>query len=782
LTVVVGLAGPSTASGAIEWPQQIDTAEATIVIYQPQLESFEGNKLSARAAVSVKGREAQEPVFGAAWVDARVSTDTDERTVHLISAEVTAVKFPEATDEQVEWFKGVVKAEIESWGLTMSLDQLIADLDLTEKEIAASENLKNDPPRVIYRTEPAVLVLIDGDPVLQDVEEGLKAVVNTSFFIVYDTQSETYYLTGGDYWYSTNNLEGEWRQIDSPPKKISDLAAEMQMMSEDDMEKVSAAMDSAGFSADVAPEIVVADEPAELIVSDGAADFAPIEGTGLLYMTNSETDIIMVIDSQKYYVLLAGRWYASEKMSGGTWAFVPPDDLPEDFASIPEDSDIGEVRASVPGTVEAKEAVLENQIPQTAAVHRDSAAVEVTYDGDPEFEKCGDSGVYYAKNTDKAVLMIDRTYYCCDDAVWFVSGSPDGPYEVADEVPDEIRTMGPECPHYNVKYVYIYDSTPEVVYVGYTPGYTCSYVYAGTVVYGTGWWYRPWWGTYYYPRPVTWGFGVHYNPYTGWGFSFGMSFGWVGWRWGWWGPHYGGWWGPGGYRWGYRHGYRHGYYHGYRHGYYAGRRAGYVHGRADAALRNHNNIYRNKPGVRPADRPVTRPSTRPSTQPSTRPSTRPSTQPSTRPSTQPSTRPSTQPSTRPSTQPSTRPSTQPSTRPSTMPASPADGSTMDRSRPAQTQNNVFADKNGNVYRKTDSGWQSRDGGNWNSPDRSSPSTRQNFNSNRSDLNRQSMARDRGNQRTQTYNNWQSTQPAGRQRPQTQQRPSGAKGGSNRTRR
>jgi hypothetical protein len=158
--------------------------------------------------------------------------------------------------------------------------------------------------------------------------------------------------------------------------------------------------------------------------------------------------------------------------------------------------------------------------------------------------------------------------------------------------------------------------------------------------------------------------------------------------------------------------------------------------------------------VRPADRPVTRPSTRPSTQPSTRPST----------------------------QPSTRPSTQPSTRPSTMPASPADGSTMDRSRPAQTQNNVFADKNGNVYRKTDSGWQSRDGGNWNSPDRSSPSTRQNFNSNRSDLNRQSMARDRGNQRTQTYNNWQSTQPAGRQRPQTQQRPSGAKGGSNRTRR
>jgi hypothetical protein len=118
--------------------------------------------------------------------------------------------------------------------------------------------------------------------------------------------------------------------------------------------------------------------------------------------------------------------------------------------------------------------------------------------------------------------------------------------------------------------------------VGYYPGYTYSYVYHGCVVYGTGWYYRPWWGTYYYPRPATWGFHVRWNPWYGWsfgfsyragGFTFGIGFG--GWR-GW---YRGGWWGPRGYR-----GYRRGYNRGYR----AGARAGY---RAGSRNRNQN-IYR----------------------------------------------------------------------------------------------------------------------------------------------------------------------------------------------
>ena len=48
-----------------------------------------------------------------------------------------------------------------------------------------------------------------------------------------------------------------------------------------------------------------------------------------------------------------------------------------------------------------------------------------------------------------------------------------------------------------------------------------SYPYYGVPVYGTGWYYPPYFGRYYYPRPPTWGFHVGYNPWTGW--NFGMS-------------------------------------------------------------------------------------------------------------------------------------------------------------------------------------------------------------------------------------------------------------------
>jgi len=94
---------------------------------------------------------------------------------------------------------------------------------------------------------------------------------------------------------------------------------------------------------------------------------------------------------------------------------------------------------------------------------------------------------------------------------------------VATSVPQSIQEIPPECPVYNVKYVYIYDFTPDVVYVGYTPGYMGSYVYGPTVVYGTGYYYSPWWSpTYYYPPHATWGYHVRYNPWYGW--SFGMSY------------------------------------------------------------------------------------------------------------------------------------------------------------------------------------------------------------------------------------------------------------------
>jgi uncharacterized membrane protein YgcG len=692
------------------WPRELEGERATVVIYQPQLEAYEGNTLEARAAVSVTEKGTTVPIFGAVWFEARLSTDMDTRMATLEGLEITAVKFPDAEQRDIDDLTAFLEAEIPQWHMEFSIDRLIAALGVIEQEAWGTGGLNNSPPEIIYVTEPAVLVLIDGDPILADLEgSDLKYVANSAFYILQVPDSKEYYLKGGPHWYTSKDVTGEWQvALKLPPsvQEIADAIAEEEKQQTEENPEVTltdeeqAELEKAGI-----PEIIVRTKPAELISVSGEPEFASIEGTNLLYVENSENDIVMDIETQTYYVLIAGRWYASKAVPSSDWDYISQEELPDEFASIPAESDMGNVRSSVAGTQEAKEAVLENSIPQTAEVDRATATVEVTYDGDPIFEQCAD-GVAYAKNTDKSVLLIDGQYWCCDEAVWFVSNGPEGPWVVADYVPEEVQDLPADCPVYNVKYVYIYESTPEVVYVGYTPGYTYSYVYGGCVVYGSGYWYRPWYRHYYYPRPVTYGYGVHWNPYTGWGFSFGVSFGWL--HIGWGRPCcWGGWWGPAGYRYGYRHGYHRGYRHGYHHGYHRGARAGFRAGyRAGSGRPTHyGNMYQTRHnGVKRTGQ--------------SRPSTRPSTQPSTRPATQPSTRPATQPSTRPAT--------------------------ADRKTPQTSKqpNNVYTDRSGNVYRQQGNSWQKNDRSGWSS---SQPSQRSQQN-----LNRDAQARSRGNQKSSSY--------------------------------
>jgi len=702
----------AAAEEGSNWPKKIEKDGASVVIYTPQVESLTANKMESRAAVSVTMKEGDSPVFGAMWFDCNISTDKDERTVQLLEIKVSAAKFPDADEEHIQQLSSFLEKEVPQYNIELSLDELLTGLDMTETSIELSENLNNSPPEIIFRTSPSALILIDGDPIFEEIEKSnYERVLNTPFFIVKDTKKDIYYINGGGYWYTSNDAANTWQHTTKVPSKLKKIAEEA--MGELDPEAEAIEEESDEVEAEeVIPEIILRTKPAELFQSDGEPEFSPVEGTSILYMTNTADDILMNIETQNYFILVSGRWYRSKSISDGPWTFVEPDQIPEEFRKIPAESDMGSVRSSIAGTQEAKEAVLENQIPQTAEVDRSEAKLEVSYDGDPKFEAIGETGMSYAVNTDKSVLLIDYRYYCCDDAIWFESEKPNGPWVVSTSVPDEVQEIPPESPVYNVKYVHIYDSTPTVVYVGYTPGYVHSYAYGGCVYYGTGYLYRPWYRHYYYPRPVTYGYSVHYNPYTGWGFSFGVSYGWMtfGWR-----PPYHGWWGPAGYRHGYHYGYRRGYSHGYRAGYHAGARQSQPRPTPYSNRTASNNVYNNRAqGVRQSGNNTYDPrtgnrvstndrSTRPSAQPAdrsnnmytdrdgnvyqrdgndwnrvennrgqgqgqTRPS-QPSQQPSTRPS-QPSQQPSQQPSTRPSQpsqQPSTRPS-QPSQQPSARPA------------------------------------------------------------------------------------------------------------------
>ena len=558
----------------LDWPKEIKKNGTDVILYQPQLDKLDGNILEGRVALSVKPKD-EDVIYGALWFKARISANYDDRTAILEKLDIIKIHFPDFDDTtRANRFADLLTKEIESWDMVMSLDRIVAALEDTETLKELSDKVNNNPPQIYFRTEPAVLVTIDGDPILKEIDgQKFEYVVNTPFFIV--KKKNHYYINGGKFWYVSENITSGYKSTEKVPSDIEKFAKEN--MPETEQDSITEQMKTA-------PEIIVVTKPSELISTDGKPEYGTLEGTNLLFVTNTDEDIIRIIDSQELYVLLAGRWYRSKSLEDGSWKFVEPEDLPADFEKIPDDSEMAEVRASVPGTSEAKEALLEQSIPQTAEVDRKKTTVEVKWDGDPKFEKIKGTELSVAKNSDKTVLLSNGKYFCVDDGIWFIADKPTGPWKVSDERPEDVDKIPPESEAYNVKYVYIYDSTPDVVYVGYLPGYTWSFAYHGCVVYGTGYWYQPWYHHYYYPRPVTWGFGVHWNPYTGWGFSFGISFGWVGW-----GFHpYRGWWGPRGFYPGYRHGYYHGYRHGYYHGYRRGAAAGYYAGRRAA----YNNVYR----------------------------------------------------------------------------------------------------------------------------------------------------------------------------------------------
>ena len=522
LLIAAILVGP-VASAQDRWPREIKAKEGKVVIYQPQLESFQGDKATVLAAVSVQKTDMKAPVFGVVWFESRVATDRDKRMVEFQEIKVTQTKFPNAQPEQERRLAAFLDREIASWPKpTMSLDRLLAALAEVEK-VKAGANFNNTPPKIIFTTVPSVLVLIDGQPILRDVEGfPVKRVVNTPFVLLNDPADNKFYLTGDALWFMASDIKGPWQTLESPPAPVA--AAAKKIAEAEAPTKVQAAT----LKAEAVPQIVVATEPTELIVVDGPPQFAPLEGTDLLYLGNSGRDVFQAVGAQQYYVLLSGRWFTSPSLENGPWSYVPPDKLPAGFYRIPPASVKGHVLAFVPDTPQAKEAVAEAQIPITAAISR-KATTKVSFDGAPEFRPIEGTSLQYAVNTTTPVIKAQDQYYAVDRAVWYQSAQPDSSYQVATSVPSEIYQIPPSSPVYNVTYVRVYQATPQVVYVGYTPGYTGTYVVGGTVVYGTGYVYPPYVApAYYYPAPVTYGYAPIYDPtYGAWNFLAGATFGFI---------------------------------------------------------------------------------------------------------------------------------------------------------------------------------------------------------------------------------------------------------------
>ena len=495
----------------------------SILVYQPQIASWANQKaMVAFSAVSYRAKTGDKPALGTIRLESNTRVALTERLVSFTPLKIVEANFQTLSKEQIREVVATVEKALPDDERVIALDRVLANLDKSQIVPKSVEGIKADPPTIFFSKTPAVIVNLDGEPIWSPIKENdLKFAVNTNWDLFQHAPSNTYYLRHDASWLKAADVKGPWTTAGALPESFKKLPAE------DNWKEVKASLPGKPLTAAAVPKVFVTFTPGELILLTGEPSYRAVQGTGLLWVSNTESDLFRAGRSGAVYYLVAGRWFSAPDFNG-PWTFATPS-LPEDFKKIPLEHDRSRVLASVPGTDQAAEAVLLAQIPQTARVNKKEVkAPELAYQGEAQFAPIEKTTVQRAVNTDKDVFKVGEMYYMCYQGVWFVGKTATGPWEAAESVPEQIYQIPASSPSHHVTYVTIEEDDDDdwVVYAA-AAGYTGMMVAWGCTVWGTGWYYPPYYGyggfyPYYYPHFPTYGYSAWYNPWTG---AYGRSAG-----------------------------------------------------------------------------------------------------------------------------------------------------------------------------------------------------------------------------------------------------------------
>ena len=511
LLIVVALSAGASAQDP-GWPRQLSKPGGKLVYYQPQVDDWNNYQtLNARSAFTITPTGGKTQV-GVVAMQFQTTVNMDTHTVLLSNPQITSVHFPSldpATSSQME---ALVRTFLNpSATMNISLDRLAASVK--KSKTPTTTEVKNDPPTIFISMRPAILLLVNGAPVMGKIANStLQFVVNANWPVFVDASNSHYFLFNGKGWMTSATLNGTWTATSQLPQGMSQVPANPNFAS------LKAFIPAPAGTA-TSPVVYYSATPAEIIVFGGAPQWTAIAGTQLSYASNTGSPVFKYAPTGTYYFLTSGRWFSAARALG-PWTFATYS-LPADFANIPLNSPMSSVLASVPGTPEAEDAVLIAQIPTTVTVDPAKAAseVKVSYVGQPQFLPITGTSMSYATNTQNRVIQVGSEYYLCYQGIWFVSTSPQGPWQTAQTVPQVIYTIPPSSPVYNVTYVTQVVTTDGNVQASYTAGYMGAFVTGAAVgaivASGTGYYYPPYiYDGYYYPYAASYGYHT-YNPYTG---------------------------------------------------------------------------------------------------------------------------------------------------------------------------------------------------------------------------------------------------------------------------
>src|SRR6185295_9400331 len=396
--------------------------------------------------------------------------------------------FPTLQRDQLRTTIEEIIASVQKTEWAIGLDRVLANIDTSQIIPKNVDGVKADPPTIFFSKTPAVLVNIDGEPIWAPIPQNdLTSAVNTNWDLFQHGPTKTFYLRNEKVWLKASDVKGPWTPAGTLPGSFAKLPAD------DNWKDVKASLPGQKVSATQAPKVFVSFQPAELILLRGEPNYLAVQGAKpLLWVSNTESDVFRMSLTGAIYFLVAGRWFSASDFTG-PWKFATPE-LPPVFKQIPLEHDRSRVLAAVPGTRQAAEAIMLAQIPQTARVSKTVQAPAVEYQGAPQFQPIEMTTVQRAVNTDKDIIKVGDLYYMCFQGVWFMSKAPTGPWQITSDVPKQIYEIPVSSPSYPVTYVTVEESNDDAVVFATAMAFTGVMVAWGCAVWGTGYYYPPYYG------------------------------------------------------------------------------------------------------------------------------------------------------------------------------------------------------------------------------------------------------------------------------------------------
>ena len=107
LSMFIGL-NASTGS----WPKEIELQKYTFIIYQPQPQGLEGNKLKVLTAISLESNANPQPIFGAMWFEAQVSVNKSNNKASIDNFKLSKLQFTYDDKKKIEELRKLIESRM----------------------------------------------------------------------------------------------------------------------------------------------------------------------------------------------------------------------------------------------------------------------------------------------------------------------------------------------------------------------------------------------------------------------------------------------------------------------------------------------------------------------------------------------------------------------------------------------------------------------------------------------------------------------------------------------